>query len=213
MKYIINKTQQRFNKWSKKYDKSILQKVIFNDSHDMIIKTLEPILDTRLKILDVACGTGKFAFKITKQYNHIKVSGVDFSPKMIAQARKKLSKWPNSNIDFTISSADTIPHPDNSFDIVICTHAFHHFPNQVNVLKEMHRVLKPNGRLMIIDGCKDRKIGSFIFGCIVRRVEKNVHHMKMDEIKDAMYFRGFYRIKQKIFNGLIPLLLTVGIKC
>ena len=71
MKKIINSTKVRFNKWSKKYDKSILQKIIFNDSHDMVIKTIQPLLNKPIKILDLACGTGKFAFKVTRKYKKV----------------------------------------------------------------------------------------------------------------------------------------------
>ena len=75
-------------------------------------------------------------------------------------------------------------------------------------MSELYRVLKPNGRLMIIDGCRDVLLGRIIFD-IVERIEKHVYHLFGHEFREIFKKSGFNNIVQRRFN-FIPLLLTIG---
>lgn len=204
--------QKRFNKWAKKYDKSLLQKIIFRDSHSIIIKDMIYKPNMKLNILDIACGTGKLAFRLVRYSKYIKVEGIDFSDKMIRKARINQLKKGTKNTSFKQALASKLPYSDNTFNIVTCSHAFHHFPNQRKVIKEAYRVLKKNGKFMVIDGCRDKFIGQVIFGVIIKNIEGNVYHILEDEIRDIMLDAGFRAIRQRIYGTFIPLLFTVGIK-
>ena len=69
-----------------------------------------------------------------------------------------------------------LPFASNTFDVVTSSHSFHHYPHQDQAVAEMHRVLRPGGRLMIIDGYRDAPWGWFIFDVCVAGVEGSVHH-------------------------------------
>ncbi len=205
---IKNKSFKRFNEWSKKYDKSVLQRLVFRRSHVMFIDSI--VSDNRpFRILDIGCGTGEFALKLKQRRSDIHFAGVDISNEMIGVARKKFES--DDKVEFRVSDAEHMPYADNTFDYITCSHSFHHYPNKRKAIREMFRVLKDSGKVMIIDGCKDSPRGRFIFDFIVRRHEINVHHLHSKQFQKIMGRTGFRDIYQRIFNPFIPLLFTMGV--
>jgi ubiquinone/menaquinone biosynthesis C-methylase UbiE len=104
-------------------------------------------------ILDIACGTGEFAKIIVTEHPTQKIVGVDISEEMLGVARNKLQGFPS--VSFQIASASVLPFADQSFDVIVSANAFHYFDNPIVALTEMKRVLKPEGRVIILDWCKD----------------------------------------------------------
>lgn len=203
---IKDTSSKRFDGWSKKYDRSLLQFLIFRRSHNMFISNI--IDDTRkIKILDVGCGTGEFAMKLKGYKKDAHVYGLDISPDMIHIARSKFS----GEIDFKIGDVEKMPYEDNSFDYLTCSHSFHHYPHKKRSVREMFRILKPKGKIMIIDGCKDSLLGRVIFDVIVKAHEKDVHHLHSSQFARILEESGFRNITQEIFNPCIPLLFTMGV--
>ena len=121
---------------------------------------------------------------------------------------KANSKKNGHNIEFRIGDVEQLPYEDDTFDVITCSHSFHHYPNKDKAMSEMYRVLKPDGRLMIIDGCRDVLIGRIVFD-IVGKLEKHVYHLLGHEFRDIYRRNGFNNIAQKRFN-FVPLLLTMG---
>jgi ubiquinone/menaquinone biosynthesis C-methylase UbiE len=104
-------------------------------------------------ILEVGCGTGVMSILARlKTGNTGKVHGIDIAEKMIKQARKKAEKY-GLDIDFKVASIDDLPFPDNNFDLLIASMMFHHLPVNIKEagLKEIYRVLKSGGRLLLSD--------------------------------------------------------------
>jgi len=209
---VTHNVLDRFNKWALTYDTSILQKLMFEDSHKKFINEIKPTSSMKVLVLDMACGTGNFSFRLAKCSNQIEVKGIDYSSKMIDIANKKLAISNLSNIEFKQGSVNNIPYANNLFDIVVCSNAFHHFQNQQKALNEMYRVLKINGKLLIIDGSKDVWLGRLIFGFFVEHIERKVHHCVKNEMYDLLCYTGFQQIRQEVFNISVPLLFSVGVK-
>lgn len=203
---IKNRHSLRFDKWSKGYDRSVLQRIVFNRSHDMFFDEITPFLKKDLKVLDVGCGTGKFAFRLSGIYKGLNIHGVDLSKDMIGKAASKLK---SEEIEFKIGDAEELPYESNMFDIITCFNSFHHYPNQRRAVSEMHRVLKDDGKLIIIDGCRDRFLGKIIFG-IVQIAEGDVYHVFERELREMLLSIGFNKVVQKRFNPIAPLLFTLG---
>jgi ubiquinone/menaquinone biosynthesis C-methylase UbiE len=111
---------------------------------------------------------------------------------------------------FTAADSEHLPFADASFDVITCSNSFHHYPHQEAVVCEMRRVLRPGGRLMLIDGFRDNVIGWFVFDVIIAAVEKQVYHAPWSTID--RYFReaGFRDIHRRKLNFWFPLLLTIG---
>lgn len=204
-KEIKSKSSKRFDDWSRKYDRSLLQFLIFRRSHNMFISSI--MRDSRdIKILDAGCGTGEFAMKLKSCKKEASVYGLDISPDMIRIARAKF----DGEIDFRVGDVEHMPYEDNQFDYLTCSHSFHHYPHKKKAVKEMYRILKNKGKIMIIDGYKDNLLGRFIFDIIVKAHEGDVHHLHSSQFVRILEESGFKNITQEIFNPCIPLLFTMG---
>lgn len=105
------------------------------------------------KVLDVGCGTGSLAI-LAKQKSgrEAEIYGTDAAPEMIERARQK-AHIANVDVDFRTGLAEEIQFPDETFDIVMNSLMMHHLPYQLREksLKEIYRVLKTDGRLLIVD--------------------------------------------------------------
>ena len=107
-------------------------------------------------VLDVGCGTGDLTFAVEKQVGpNGKVVGIDAAPEMITRARQKATRR-GSAVDFRVEPVETMSFADHTFDVVICSMAFHHFPAPLKeqALVEIRRVLKPGGRVLIVDALR-----------------------------------------------------------
>ena len=104
-------------------------------------------------VLDVGCGTGDLALVLAQRVSSGgTVAGIDASPEMIERARQK-AQHKHAAIDFRVESVGALSFADASFDGVISSLAYHHFPAELKqqALVNMARVLKPGGQVCIID--------------------------------------------------------------
>ena len=114
-------------------------------------------------ILDVACGTGDVGFEILKKHS-VSITGIDLSQKMIELAQGKASKKKLDNITFIEGDAENLPLNDNSVDCLTISYGFRNISNYETALSEFHRVLKPGGKLGILEFSKPKlKFIGFIF--------------------------------------------------
>jgi arsenite methyltransferase len=104
------------------------------------------------KVLDVGCGTGVDAVFAAKMVGSAgAVTGIDLVPAMLSRAKENARLAGVANITFIESSAEKLPFPDASFDVVISNGVFNLVVDKFTALKEVWRVLKPGGRLMLAD--------------------------------------------------------------
>jgi SAM-dependent methyltransferase len=206
MRYTTSAALAEFDRWSRSYDRSILQQLFFGPSHQLLLKHLT-YGDAR--VLDVGCGTGRFAVRVLEQNPEAHVWGLDLSAKMMAQGLTRCRPW-RDRLHLVRGDSQRLPFPDDFFDVITCSHSFHHYPDQPAVVGEMFRVLRPGGRLMVIDGYRDGWWGWFIFDVIVTTAEGDVHHCSARRFRDLFRAAGFTELRQQIRHGPLPFLLTVG---
>jgi demethylmenaquinone methyltransferase/2-methoxy-6-polyprenyl-1,4-benzoquinol methylase len=101
--------------------------------------------------LDVATGTGDIAFCLAQQPSITKVTGIDFSNKMLQIAATKASKYPKNTIEFIRSDALSLPFADNSFACATTGFSLRNVTDIRVCLDEMARVVKPGGRIAILE--------------------------------------------------------------
>jgi len=103
-------------------------------------------------VLDIGCGAGVDTLIATTMVGQKgRVVGIDLIPEMLERARENLRKTSPNNVSFQEVSAEGLPFPDASFDVVISNGVFNLIPDKVKALKEVLRVLRPLGRFMIAD--------------------------------------------------------------
>jgi ubiquinone/menaquinone biosynthesis C-methylase UbiE len=100
-------------------------------------------------LLDVACGTGDFANFAAQQ--GIMATGTDISDIELEIAKEKARRSNVTNATFVHADVENLPFPKNSFSMVVCKWAFHHFEHPNVVFAEMKRCCKPGGRISIQD--------------------------------------------------------------
>jgi ubiquinone/menaquinone biosynthesis C-methylase UbiE len=99
--------------------------------------------------LDIATGTGHTAFALAP---HVRsVIGTDLTPEMLAEAAMLRAQRSITNVSFRPADVHHLPFDDGSFDLVTCRRAAHHFSDIARALREMRRVLRRGGRLVIDD--------------------------------------------------------------
>jgi ubiquinone/menaquinone biosynthesis C-methylase UbiE len=101
------------------------------------------------RVLDVACGPGFVALEFAKHARG--VVGVDLTPEMLKKARALARRDGVANVTFRQADVHRLPFRGGSFDLVVTRASFHHFPGPGRALKEIVRVLKVNGRILISD--------------------------------------------------------------
>lgn len=126
-------------------------------------------------ILDVATGTGDFAVE-TLKLNPDQVIGVDISAGMLEVGRKKMKdRGYDRKIDLRLGDSENLPFEGNKFDAVIVAFGVRNFENLEKGLAEMHRVLKPGGRVVVLEFSKPRsfpfkQIYNFYFKFILPKI-------------------------------------------
>jgi len=113
-------------------------------------------LPTGTRILEVAPGPGYLAIEIARRGAY-QLTGLDVSHSFVEIARRNAGAA-QVDIDFLHGNAAAMPFPGNTFDLILCRAAFKNFSQPVAALDEMHRVLAPGGRAIIMDLRKDASL-------------------------------------------------------
>jgi ubiquinone/menaquinone biosynthesis C-methylase UbiE len=203
-----------FENWAHSYDRSILNHFLFRPSYHAFLEEIvrwrgldaEPI-----DLLDIGCGTGTLAAMLIGSPLKVRVVGLDYAESMaMAAARKAREACAGDRARFTRADSEHLPFADGAFDVITCSNSFHHYPDQQHCVRQMRRVLRHGGRLMIIDGFRDNIIGHVTYDVIIGHVEKAVHHATWTQMHGYFENAGFTEIRHRKINILFPLLMTTG---
>lgn len=205
----------QFDKWAASYDRSWLSEMVFRPSiracQEEIIRWQQQRVAAEYRLLDVGCGTGNLLATLAAFGDADELVGLDYSEEMVRLATDKLAALEQGErLRVVHGDAEHIPYADASFDIITCCNSFHHYPHQPEVIREFHRVLRPGGRLILIDGFRDNVIGWVVFDVLVYLVERDVHHAAWSEMRHWMNDAGFAHVHQRKMNVLAPLLVNIA---
>ncbi len=105
----------------------------------------------QLKLLDVACGSGRFLHQLAQAFPAMQMTGTDLSQAYLAEAASNLRG--RRTVSFQRANAEALPFEAASFDIVTCIYLYHELPNEVRqrVTAEIARILKPGGLFVFVD--------------------------------------------------------------
>lgn len=112
------------------------------------------------KALDVCCGTGDWSIALSEAVGESgKVVGLDFSKNMLKIGEEKVKEQGIKNIELVHGNAMELPYPDSSFDYVTIGFGLRNVPDYMQVLKEMHRVVKPGGIAVCLETSQPTMFG------------------------------------------------------
>ena len=98
-------------------------------------------------LLDCGCGTGPMISLLYEKDPGKHYTGIDITPRMIEVAQAKELE----GVTWVTGDCEDLPFEDDSFDVIICSNSFHHYPNPQKFFDSAKRVLRPNGRLILQD--------------------------------------------------------------
>jgi ubiquinone/menaquinone biosynthesis C-methylase UbiE len=109
---------------------------------------------TGLRVLDVACGTGRTLHQIARTHPKLRLHGADLSPAYVREARKQLADV--DEVTLAVENAEALPWADATFDVATSVYLFHELPRNArrNVVRELRRVVKPGGLVVIEDSAQ-----------------------------------------------------------
>ncbi len=148
------------------------------------------------KVLDIATGAGFLALEFAKISNC--VVGTDLTRNMLLNACEKQRNSGTKNTQFLLSDVESLPFFSETFDIVSCRFAFHHFPDPEKALLEMKRACKARGRIVLVDGVssEDRS--------------KSLFHNRIEKLRDPSHVRIYTLSEIKsILNALGAVIMDI----
>jgi ubiquinone/menaquinone biosynthesis C-methylase UbiE len=101
-------------------------------------------------VLDVGTGPGVLLVELARRRSDVRLTGVDLSPDMIAAASRNLSEY-GERATARVGDATDLPFPDTSFDMIVSSISLHHWDHPDRAARELARVLRPGGRLVVYD--------------------------------------------------------------
>lgn len=175
-----------------------LRRIKTNYKVDRFFKYLD--LEKESLCVDSGCGGGYISAEVTKRCG-CKVFGFDLSKVAIDFAQKNNLIQGN---EFFVASAEKVPLPDSCADVVLCIGVLEHIKNIDKALSEVHRILKPNGKVIVITSnlysCIyfDRLLKQF-FGVWKYGYQKN---WSPKGLKRKLQYHGINVINTKVFQGV-----------
>lgn len=137
------RVQAIYDRFASRYDPvvAVVERLLFGGGRAWVCG------QARGQVLEVAVGTGR---NLPYYPDDVRLTGVDISPGMLDQARKAAGAL-NRPVDLRVGDAQRLPFPDASYDTVVATLAMCSIPDDHAAVAEMSRVLRPGGRLLLLD--------------------------------------------------------------
>ncbi|MBF0491429.1 MAG: bifunctional demethylmenaquinone methyltransferase/2-methoxy-6-polyprenyl-1,4-benzoquinol methylase UbiE [Deltaproteobacteria bacterium] len=146
-------------------------------TYDLLNRTLSARIDVRwrkkaiaylpekenLKILDLCAGTLDLSLEILKRFPNAQITALDFSAKMLELGEKKIPADKKSQVKIVVGDAMDLQQNPESFDAVLCGFGMRNVVDNAQSLKEIYQVLKPGGRVIILEFFKPNTLPAKIF--------------------------------------------------
>ncbi|MDY0087612.1 MAG: class I SAM-dependent methyltransferase [Coriobacteriia bacterium] len=173
----------RFWDWYSRFYDSVYVLMPYRQLLWDVYQALE--LEPNMRVLDAGCGTGNLELFVSeKPHPPAEFHGIDFSPEMLARARHKCR-----NLEFaTFTQHDLskpLPYPDASFDRIVSVNVLYALEQRDETMRELLRVLKPEGRIVLTSPTPEFSIGPLLF----------------DHVRRIRNIWGFSRKMRRVLTG------------
>ena len=195
--------------YQRSVEANFLQRVWHTRRLKMAIKLMDGEKNKPKNVLDVGCASGWFLSELALRYPKASYAGVDVHKKAIDYGKKRYK-----NLKLICADAHSLPFPNESFDVVICTSVLEHVKNPQKVLREIKRVLTKDGIAII-----EMDSGNLLFRAIwywwthlrhgVWR-DSHIHAFNTKKLEDMIKNSGFIISQKKVFNYSMAVIFKLG---
>lgn len=154
--------------------------------YDKVSHRISKYFNRNTKVLELACGTGQLTSRLCSKA--LSWEATDFSGKMVVETQKRFKK---TNVNCRVEDATNLTYDNSIFDVVLIANALHIMPDPDKALKEIYRVLKPNGFLIAPTFVYDGDIRKFKVAMFERAGFKTFHKWKAVEYENFVEQRNF----------------------
>ncbi|MDG6223035.1 MAG: class I SAM-dependent methyltransferase [Candidatus Bathyarchaeota archaeon] len=145
-------------------------------------------------ILDIGCGGGKTISKLAEQAVHGKVFGIDYSGDMVDYSRQINKELIDQNrVSIVQCSVDKTGFPDSFFDLITAIETYYFWPNLAEAFEEIKRLLKPNGKLVLINEMIKDGVYEVENAEVIAKTE--VKLLSLPDIQKILQSTGFKKVE------------------
>ena len=157
------------------------------------------------KILDIGTGTGYLAFPLAEKFPAASVCGIDIADVIVEKNNATVKEKGIRNLSFEVFDGLEYPFPDESFDLIVTRYAFHHFPDIVDAVRQMSRILIKGGKVLISDPMRNEKDDNGVIDSFMRvKKDGHIQFYSSNELDKLFIDSGFTKERQVITDMKFP---------
>lgn len=204
----MNKDLENVKQAKKSFDRILDNKkyanIIKNDKHLSVLMSLLESSNYR-KILDIGTGTGYLAFPLAKEFSTSTIYGIDIAETIIKKNNKIVKENGISNLIFQSFDGLKYPFSNESFDLIVTRYAFHHFPNIIDAVSQMNKLLVKGGKVLVSDPMKSAGDTKGIIDEYMKvKKDGHIQFYSENELNQLFLDNGFVKEKQLLTNMKFP---------
>lgn len=164
--------------------------------YDKLCSRISKYFNKNTRVLELACGTGQLTSRLGDKVLYWEAT--DFSEKMVSVTKKRFKT--SGSVHCKVEDATNLTCDNSIFDVVLIANALHIMPNPDKALKEIYRVLKPNGFLIAPTFVYDGYVNTFKIDMLEKAGFKTFHKWKSAEFENFVEQRNFHILESYLIR-------------
>ncbi len=187
----------KWEKLSEKYNRLWVQKYSLGPTRREVKKLVFPLLEEnpKLKILEIGCGTGQLIGEISEVYPDIHYRGIDVAEGMVKLAAESAR---GNNMKFSVCPVEQFTSGE-TFDLIICTHAFPYFPDKPGIMTKMAGLIHSGGHVIICNSSTNNA-WDLLVNAGLKLTTSKARYLSIRQMKNLFKMAGLCKEKVSVIK-------------